>query len=1110
MDDVVEAAGGGDAVAPLDETLADALAVQGELGQRALGLLQDAHRLLCEPQGWQRPYETVVACCRGAMDSLLELSGIRPVGLKSAAKEVLLCARALLDEDASWPVDAAAQAMAQANLRGACEALAAEVENPGGYHSRRVRRVAERLTRRPLGVAEESASRIWSDLYGRASGVLHGSTVTAAEARSLFEELVLAATQVFVALPERSERIRELAALPQPSLDDAAEVAGWVDPRATEYFFGTAKSPQWLGLLSPLWLLPEPERWPAWLYLDRLAGDNPDRVADWLRENFQAIQDIGPGALGQAMRLAGRLGIRLAPQIQDVITDDSVSGLLQLAVFWAVDVPVSERDRSWITVVEKLINQVDRADRIEAGDSHDRRGQRGLKRWDGAQLLSELVRSAYPAGEAFEAIGMLRMACAGLLGRYLARPYHGFDLHLIGGEQDLSQVRLEDSGHLFVMTLARAVLDLALADARAGVSLADRTRALFRQVGVEGARDRVLATHLLETAPGPGRDHEAEQAWWACAFEVAERVVAGPMPHPDQAALIALLLDRCPSDRRAVLEAALTTGLGTHPDAAALERGRSQLDSTGRAPEEWSRLWAWATLLPSSVLEPWQATLAVLEGVAGGPPPDPRAPRVLVPWSAEDHELLALSGLAQTAVSDGPPAAAHRIASAFRTGTPGAYAVTIAQLVAIDPVPWAADVETIVQIFIEPADRLAYFQAVELAVRTGTTLESAALTGAIRVAHQLVTAPDIPLDGAEGVRGSLFYLLEAAWTGDHHLGDLEPTILDWLEETARATPSSERVDMADLPNVLYRALNYAGSRAIQSLICWGAHQARATGTLPARFTDLIDTILAADPPDPRALAIIGTDLAFLHARAPEWVERHADLLLTVPPGTISAARTWLAHGRTRPALLTALDRSQLMACLRTAEPDGAFTHTAVALLGDPQAFGPPDAFLRHLADAPDGPTAVSALLDRLARTLPPTPRGDAATWPLHAADIWRAAATANLPTDSLTGAGTFAYATALDDTTWLELTALTTQNTSVSEASMKIAERASRHPHSSQALAITAALLHHLDPRNWEIDRVRHHARQLLIDSKDRAPDHDRQALRRALVESGDIDAPEL
>jgi hypothetical protein len=671
VDDVAGAAGARDAAALLDEALQDALAVQGELGLRALGLLCDARRLLDEPQGWERPYETVVANCRGAMDSLLELSGLHPVGLKSAATDVLLRARALLEEGASGAADRDAQVLARTSLSEALEVLAGEVGNPGGYHSRRVRHVTERLTRRILGVAEESAARVWSDLYARASGVLHGSAVTAAQARLIFEDLVRAAAQVFVALPERAERVKELAGLSQPSAVDASEVAGWVDPRATEYFFVAATSPRWLDLLSAPQLLPEQARWPAWPYLERLAADDPDLPAGWLRDNFPAIQDIGSGALAQALRLAGRLGIRMAAQVQVVVTDDTIPGLLQMAVFWALDVPLADRDRSWILVVERLIDQVDRPTRDAAGNAGGPQGDRGLEPWDGGQLLTELVRTAYPAGQASDDIVLLRTVCAGLLGRYLGRPHHGFDLHLIGSEQDLSHVGAEGSRHPFVLVLARAVLDLALADARAGVPLATRTRPLARKVAVQGARDRVLATHLMETAPGPATGHQEEHRWWACALDVAERVVTGPMAHPDQVDLVALLVDRCPDEHRPALEAALASALGTPPDTAALDQGRSQWQTTRSVPQEWSRLWSWAALLPPAVLQPWQPTLTILQDLADGPAPDPRAPRDLLPWPADDPERLALSDLARTAADDGPPAAAHRIAAASAATRPG-------------------------------------------------------------------------------------------------------------------------------------------------------------------------------------------------------------------------------------------------------------------------------------------------------------------------------------------------------------------------------------------------------------------------------------------------------
>uniref|UniRef100_UPI0013C4CB8C hypothetical protein n=1 Tax=Streptomyces scabiei TaxID=1930 RepID=UPI0013C4CB8C len=56
----------------IDDVLADALRAQGEAGVRALGLLQDAHRVLAG-SGFARPSEVAAACVRSAADALLRL-----------------------------------------------------------------------------------------------------------------------------------------------------------------------------------------------------------------------------------------------------------------------------------------------------------------------------------------------------------------------------------------------------------------------------------------------------------------------------------------------------------------------------------------------------------------------------------------------------------------------------------------------------------------------------------------------------------------------------------------------------------------------------------------------------------------------------------------------------------------------------------------------------------------------------------------------------------------------------------------------------------------------------------------------------------------------------
>ena len=87
----------------VDEVLAAALTAQGATGVRALGLIRDARRILAGT-GLERPAEVAESCLRGAADALLSLPGAPdPVGLKSAAKDLLVAVDALPDPPARPP-----------------------------------------------------------------------------------------------------------------------------------------------------------------------------------------------------------------------------------------------------------------------------------------------------------------------------------------------------------------------------------------------------------------------------------------------------------------------------------------------------------------------------------------------------------------------------------------------------------------------------------------------------------------------------------------------------------------------------------------------------------------------------------------------------------------------------------------------------------------------------------------------------------------------------------------------------------------------------------------------------------------------------------------------
>ncbi|KMS89755.1 hypothetical protein ACZ91_18795 [Streptomyces regensis] len=130
-------------------------------------------------------------------------------------------------------------------------------------------------------------------------------------------------------------------------------------------------------------------------------------------------------------------------------------------------------------------------------------------------LLRELVVTVHAdAGGPFRWDRAVRGALAGLLRRDIEtsdrRPWPVY--------VDLDEVRVLDAtvflGPVLDMgpLLARAVLDLAAADAAAGLPLADRLRAWPRIAAADtGVHDRVLAAHLAAHPPPPNTGNEGAQ-----------------------------------------------------------------------------------------------------------------------------------------------------------------------------------------------------------------------------------------------------------------------------------------------------------------------------------------------------------------------------------------------------------------------------------------------------------------------------------------------------------------------------------------------------------------------------------------------------------------------
>ncbi|MET7605163.1 hypothetical protein ABZS96_22055 [Streptomyces avermitilis] len=211
------------------------------------------------------------------------------------------------------------------------EAFAAfryEQANGWEYRARKVSRLVYQQTRREPGAVELQAIKAWSDFYQDANVTVHGESADTGIAASTLRKIIAAIEQLFVDLPDRALRLRELVNLSHPTQEEADEVARITDPRANSYFFEKATSAAWLDLLPENRLLPESDKWSAAPYLEHLAAEDPERVLAWLSARLDAITKLGPAATAQTVRLARALGAAASAFVLRLVKTSKTESLL--------------------------------------------------------------------------------------------------------------------------------------------------------------------------------------------------------------------------------------------------------------------------------------------------------------------------------------------------------------------------------------------------------------------------------------------------------------------------------------------------------------------------------------------------------------------------------------------------------------------------------------------------------------------------------------------------------------------------------------------------------------------------------------------------------------
>ncbi|MFC8704902.1 hypothetical protein ACFUIV_22325 [Streptomyces anulatus] len=972
-------------------------------------------------------------------------------------------------------------------------------------------------------------------------------------------------------------------------------------------------------------------RWPAAPFLGHVAAADPDAARAWLTapdDEDPAVSRAEKACAAGRPALDAVLGLALAhpdvvaaDQVRAVLADTAAvrdgggpaaGATLRLAGRWARTVPRAERTRDWIIAVEGLLagavedehsghlslhavaERVAAAeeaaeDLAAAGDPaaaqaamaaalaqeeklRDQIAEEAAARLPGSEaavLLRELAVTAYPDGPSAPAhrdVAMIRAVLAGLLTRDIALLPAASRPQVFRG--DLALAHTGDSAPYGGPRLARTVLDLAGADADAGIALAVRTRALRRVAAVDAAlHDRLMAAHLAARPPAPAPVGQIPapagvvNEWWERAVDLTERLVA-VRPAPEPARLVDLVFSTCPPGRAGELETRVRTALGAPPPAAAVEEalpaGADGVDGLAEPLASWLRVWDWSPLLPARVLAGWEPVLERVRPLKPAGPADPRTAPAPVPVTATT--ALTAEDLAEPAEARGPLAAAAALAAAPDAGDDG-YAMVLHHLIAAGPAAWTADPPAILGALQLPELGAFYLAAAAVHADRPGAFPGTTLTGAVTAALGLRRALDAPAPtagqktaadrgaGLDFADQALADLLTAVWRTDAVLDpgqgrDVLAHLHALAAELTDPTDAEEAGDgpvpagaVGPAPGAPADRSSAAGNpaepallgsdprvRALGCLLEYAVHQVRARGQMPAEVLQAVAGALPAAAAQDAVADAIGVRLPALHRYAPDFTAAHRTALYRIPSPGPSPAGSWLRWGPPSPPLLAALDRADLIGALRGADglAPGAAGHTAAALLTDPALLGEPASWWMQLA-APDGDAdadgdgdaaaAVSGLLEAIALCVPrtgaarPLPPAEQART-RAAVDLWRAALAAGLPTGALAGVGAFADA-AVDEPVWLELTRSSAEHSPALSHADLVAERAAAHPGSQDALLLAELLVTHA-PGTWTDTAVRGHARTLL-DATAAMPAPERppawQGLRRALVNAGDVAA---
>jgi hypothetical protein len=1051
---------------PNEELLEHLVVEFGDRGGRAVEFLRTAAGLLSSPIDPPPPRhaECVAYCLREALKTILASPGVEGGGgwrtrsrKVSEAKQRFEQIRGLPGADADG---------ALRDLLDRIDDLALTFEQETIHQKRLIAVMVERTGAEPLASGTKPVNT-YQGLLARLDEALH-TEVTLEAVAGLWVEALAILRQLFLPPDERHQELTRLAALEKPTRADVVTLKSLLAaPSHLQYFLARINDPDWLELLDSSGLL-EPlgshSVWPVFAAVERLRNRHAGRLSALLAAMFERW-----GADPEKAFAIARAAFELGADGRDLVLRSAQRHPAAPALAWLAVEAAQKADPA-----DEFVQQV--ADQAVSSVI-----QAGVDLY-----LTPLLDSYAKGVTAENHAARVQILCYKLV-KVPGSDRHRRDLVLFrGGSITDPPDHGEDDPfpsliRALVESLRRAaefttVSELLEAVSALPADLRDRLRAWILGTW-EGATPGLLTDEVTQA-------------------------ISSRAPTGDDLRLVDAAVQRCAPEEYA---GAWSAALGEPPTIA--ESGAAL--AAHEVPEEWTRAFQWAALLPGTVTAAWASVITVLAGAYGEPSRAAleQRPRVLSAWGntpISEDELRAMT-----------PHHAARLIATWRpdparplTGS-RELARALETVVKSDPASWAATPLRTGGLLHEPMYLSHYMRGLAEAevlhgVPLGELVDLIVLTSTHPWEPTAMGDPTYDYDPDwQDAESAAVALITALARNDLGFAGREEEIWDFLDHQARARDQVTRMPDSD---PFTQAVNRPCTRALQAMFDVMGHEYRDQKTVRPEALDLVAETLALSGPDgAQHRAIIAPRLAFLRYVAPTWVDDHrgqlfgADAPDNLGQTTVDLALSW---GRPNSWLLEHFGEQVRDAVRRTI--DNALDHYLVAMLWQVPGYSLDEAVtvLRSLGRLSDAGQALGRLLGN---------NDASAEHAALAAQFWEKSIERG-SVEILAGFGQYAEISALDDTTWARLTRQTLNVTRGHiDWARHVAERAARPQPTPDTLEILNQLLRGL-PDGWDQRSV---AETAALAIKKAAPSHrdtpEYQRLHTTLLERGvDLALPDL